>query len=202
MRKKAREDKRKNTFRLPPRSCCGRCDLPSISRCSSFADPSRRGTSARWCPPMRCGWGVNTLTTSCFRIIAHGASRSWSTWCGWGTLWLMVAQPTIHFRIFGRGAAFWGIKSTPLSFSLSCGRPGRLAGPGAASVALPRYFYLSAHRSGHSAHVVDGMVLCRLLAHHCLVVSFVSSWFFCFNILFAITLHAACTDYGSSLPFS
>ena len=82
------------------------------------------------------------------------------TWCGWGVLWLVIAQPTIRFRRFGRGAAFLGAESILLSFCLPCRRTGRPAGPGAA---LSWYFCLPAHGSGRSAHAVDGMVLCRLL---------------------------------------
>ena len=93
------------------------------------------------------------------------------TWCGWGMLWLAVAQSTIRFRVFGRGAAFLGVNSTPHSFSLPCGRAGRPVGPGAAGVALSWYFYPSAHGS---AHAVDGMALCRLLAQT-VAVSLVSS---------------------------
>ena len=46
------------------------------------------------------------------------------TWCGYGVLWLVVAEPTIRFRISGHGAAFGGAKSTPPLFRLPCGRAG------------------------------------------------------------------------------
>ena len=54
-------------------------------------------------------WLVIARLTGRFRVIGV-------PWCGWGVLWLVVAQPTIHFCIFGRGASFWRVKSTPLSF--------------------------------------------------------------------------------------
>ena len=70
------------------------------------------------------------------------------------------------FRVFGRGAALWGVKSTPLSFPPS--RKGGLVDRSGLGlpVSLSWHFYLSTHVHGSScsAHVVDGMVLCRLLA--------------------------------------
>ena len=51
------------------------------------------------------------------------------SWCGWGVLWLVVAQPTIRFCVFSRRAAFWRVRSISISFSLA-GELGDLSGLG------------------------------------------------------------------------
>ena len=51
------------------------------------------------------------------------------TWCGWGVLWLVVAQQTIRCPVFGRGVAFLGVKPTPARFAPPLGRAGQPVGP-------------------------------------------------------------------------
>ena len=119
---------------------------------------------------------VSRPTTSHFRVVSRGASIVVPTWCGWGMLWLVVAQLFVS-AFSAAEQLFW--RSNPPLLSLfppPAGGAGRPVEPGATGIVLSWYFYPSAHGSGRSAHAVDGMVLCHLLVLTA-AVSLVSSSF-------------------------
>ena len=124
--------------------------------------PGGRRLPALWLDvrgnPLRGGAG-SVLGRDAGEVRETGLPFVGATWRGWGVLRLVAAQATIRFRVFGRRAAFWGVKST-FFFSSLAGELVAQSGLGVpVSLSMMVFPDPSAHGSGRSTHAAEGMVL-------------------------------------------